>query len=288
MLSETNTGQVSLMTVSPAPQSKLSKDLKEGSAKKDKKKGGKREALAVSLPAPPHLRKLEGRSRLVDITLHPKLRIIKRDIRRRYSEMFNNVVNHPDPRLLLEFFQQFCTPDCQYIVTVAPQISVPVRVGPRDIFCQQMEYRKTIPDGIRYLTDSKICVSLDQPGSRIISNIFFKGTEIFQIIPEEGFHKLSVSSSDFVPYSSDSDVTDDDQTTSISSDTPRSVEQYRDDTADSLIAELDALKLEKVRQPREINLRGVFIFDLDEHNRLVKLSMDITTAQVKDISITQL
>lgn len=42
---------------------------------------------------------------------HPTLRILKRDIRRKYGDMLNNVFNSHDLKLISEFFQTFANRD---------------------------------------------------------------------------------------------------------------------------------------------------------------------------------
>ena len=42
------------------------------------------------------------------------LRILRSDIRRKYSEMYTNVINSLDPHLMSQFFYQFCAPNFRY------------------------------------------------------------------------------------------------------------------------------------------------------------------------------
>ncbi len=46
----------------------------------------------------------------------PALRILRRDIRRRYCEMMNNVVNSYDSSLILNFFHDFSIPNLQRVL----------------------------------------------------------------------------------------------------------------------------------------------------------------------------
>ena len=44
----------------------------------------------------------------------PDIRVLKHDIRGRYGEMYANVTNSQDPKLVQDFFFQFCLPSCYY------------------------------------------------------------------------------------------------------------------------------------------------------------------------------
>ena len=115
------------------------------------------ESCIDTVVVPPDLKKLQGRTRFLNIrSRHPKLRVMKRDIRHRYTEIYNNVLNHPDADLLIAFFKEFCRPDCLFFVSVAPGLPKSTKIGAVEISRQAMEYRKTIPDGVQYLSDSKI------------------------------------------------------------------------------------------------------------------------------------
>lgn len=45
----------------------------------------------------------------------PALRILKRDIRRKYADMMNNVLNSDDRKLIWNFFRDFSTPMIQTV-----------------------------------------------------------------------------------------------------------------------------------------------------------------------------
>ncbi len=72
--------------------------------------------LFPHLYPPQHYRRRRNTRRLSKNPIFmPELRILRRDIRRRYAEMFVNVINSHDLPLLIKFVQEFCRPDCRYI-----------------------------------------------------------------------------------------------------------------------------------------------------------------------------
>lgn len=248
------------------------------------------------------LRKLEGRSRLVDITLLPKLRIVKRDIRRQYIEMYNNVMNHTEPDLLFGFLQDFCTPNVEFVVHIAPGISPRVRRGVAEIVCQEMEYRAIMPDGVQYLSDAKIHVSLSKPGSRIISSVTVKCTELYEIKSESplmNYDSLkSVSCSSRALHNSSSkseDCSDKEKNYIQTGDDERTVfdeeKRERKEDTDNLVSKLlpkfESMKLTPLKEPREFVVEGVFVIELNEANRVERFIMDTTRLSMRDLASEQ-
>jgi len=126
-------------------------------------------------------RKLEGRNRKVNIALIPKLRIIKRDIRRRYIDMHSNVVNSHDPDLLLRFLKEFCAPNCKHVLTYRERSKTRVSSGIEGIYNHTVTHHQRFPDCVQFFSNTQIQIALDKPGSRIISSVVFKGTKIVDL-----------------------------------------------------------------------------------------------------------
>lgn len=227
------------------------------------------ESCVDTVVVPPNLKKLRKRTPFLNIrSQHPKLRVMKRDIRYRYTEIYNNVLNHPDADLLIAFFKDFCRPDCLFFVSVAPGLPKSTKIGAVEISRQAMEYRKTIPDGVQYLSDSKIHTPSDQSGSSIVSTITFKGTRVFEIQPEAS--NRTVSSPSVLSTS-----------TSHNNSSERF---YGKEGEQKILSEIESIKLSRMRQPREMCLRGVFSMHLDEANRFERFSMTITDIHVQVLS----
>lgn len=125
------------------------------------------------------VRRVKGRQKPVTISAMTELRIMKRDIRRRYIEMYTHFFNIHDDELLNLFFQEFWSSTCTYQIHFPSQPPLIWKTIP-SIFQHITESRAMIPDGVQYLRDVRIHVSLDRPGSRIVANAFFQGTILYQ------------------------------------------------------------------------------------------------------------
>lgn len=132
-----------------------------------------------SSPMKKVVRRVKGRQKPVTISAITELRIMKRDIRRRYIEMYTHVFNIHDDDLLNRFFQEFWTPTCTYQIHFPSQQTPLIWKTIPSVLQHIIENRAIIPDGVQYLRDIRIHVSLDKPGSRIVANAFFQGTILY-------------------------------------------------------------------------------------------------------------
>jgi hypothetical protein len=130
-----------------------------------------------------------GRKRKINPSFMPSLRVLKKDIRRKYTEMYINVLNNHDPALIFRFFQEFCLPNCDWLLRF-PQNAIPTirqHVGIPDMLVGLMLVHARMPDTVYSLGDVAIHVPFDNPsgGSRITGNLILKGTRLFQIVNSE-------------------------------------------------------------------------------------------------------
>ncbi len=117
--------------------------------------------------------------------LIPALRIFKRDIRRKYGDMMNNVFNSGDIKFVWSFFQEFSTPGIQTVhKTLCDELhsfNEPVTLD----FEQGMNlFRMSLlamPDVIFRITNMKICKRSDCSGSRIIAVMTKEGTMLYNM-----------------------------------------------------------------------------------------------------------
>jgi len=200
-----------------------------------------------------------GRRRIVNVKMLSELRIVKRDIRRRYIEMYNNVMNIHDHSLLSRFLNDLCTPTCSYIISLPGHNLLAVKRGIKEIFLHAMESQLKIPDGVQCLTDGKIHVSLGKPGSRIISSISFRGTVLYK------FHmKMEVDQSNQNLSSHGSSIP-------FSENSPSAEEKKEEYFADQnpfTVPPLDMFTLVPESKPAEVSTYGILTMILDDTNRI--------------------
>ncbi len=114
----------------------------------------------------------------------PALRILRRDIRRKYCEMINNVVNNFDPTLMLQFFRHFSIPNVKRVLhyptnTLQTLHQTSIITGIEEqVKYLSMNY-KLMPDIIFALTDVKVCKSSNSSGSRVVARTSVRGTLLY-------------------------------------------------------------------------------------------------------------
>jgi hypothetical protein len=125
--------------------------------------------------------KLPDRRKRVNPAFLPHIRILKKDIRRTYGEMFVNVVNLHDPALLRKFLHEFCVPLCRF--DFIPNIAVGRirRIGLPEILFAMIQSQIKMPDGVSSLFNVSIHVPLLQPRSKIVGKLSFHGTRLYEI-----------------------------------------------------------------------------------------------------------
>ncbi len=232
----------------------------------------------------PNLRKLAGRSRLVDITLVPKLRIMKSDFRRRYIDMYNNVINYHDPELLYRFLTEFCTPNCQFIVRSDKGLPPPISHGIVDILRYITITAMQMPDHYQALTNVRIHVPFDQPGSRIICNLLFKGTELLELHHDQMkalFASQSLPSSDSSTSSSSDSSTND---FSANNDEGSIQSESSSKLPSELIKAFKSLQFLPSDHPREFIAEGTFTIYLDDANRVEKFRSQICQVSTNNVN----
>ncbi len=128
----------------------------------------------------PIVRRIKGKVRPVTIARIKELRIIKRDVRRRYIDMYQNVMNMYDSPLLLRFIQDFWTPTSNLEVNIIiGGFRRKTRNGQSAIFYDFIQQQLMFPDGVLRLSDVTIHTTWGDPGSRVVCSLVFKGTKTF-------------------------------------------------------------------------------------------------------------
>ncbi len=121
----------------------------------------------------------------------PEIRIFRRDIRRRYVEMFNNVLNSYDLELHRRFLKEFGNPNLTQVLKSFPvdlikKLNREPRVEGIDSLVEAFgkEYL-AVPDIVFQLSNVKVCQSLNTSGSKIVATLIVRGTMLYSIAPTE-------------------------------------------------------------------------------------------------------
>jgi hypothetical protein len=141
-----------------------------------------------------HWRKIAGRSRLINTAFIPSIRIFKRDIRRQYTAMWNNILNNHDCVLLSDFLTDYCVPGCPFISTFVPLSRPfgPPRIGISKIVEMTAAAQTAMPDSISRFSDTRIHAVYNETDTRIISSMKFKGTKL-HLMDDRGTPQVFVS-----------------------------------------------------------------------------------------------
>lgn len=120
----------------------------------------------------------------------PAIRILKRDIRRKYIEMINNVMNAHDNQLFSSFIDDFYRPECisiHYYPDSFPSCFKSIRMEGVDVMKYMHAMNTSIlPDSVTEISNVQICKRLNENGSRIIGKFQLKATAIYLPKVHEG------------------------------------------------------------------------------------------------------
>ncbi len=130
----------------------------------------------------------------------PFLRILKRDIRRKYIDMLGNIFNYSDPKVVSQFFKTFAIPEFRHCDTVTEEIerktvfrSAYIQ-GIKSLLGHYVPSSYMLPDQFAQFDLIRVCKRSDEIGSRVISKLSIRGTWLYQpkvpvdlvIVDEEG------------------------------------------------------------------------------------------------------
>lgn len=134
----------------------------------------------------PHLTKYYRRP-AANIPFIPSIRVLKRDIRRKYIEMMSNVINSHDATLFSSFVDEFYHPSFSLYYTspeTVQKVFRPLHLEGRDTVKDFLLGSFFLfPDEVHLYSDIKICKRLNESGSRIIGSVEKLGTMIY--LPKE-------------------------------------------------------------------------------------------------------
>lgn len=180
----------------------------------------------------------------------PSLRILKRDIRRKYIDMFFLVMNSHDEQLFSSFVDEFYLPQCLAEHTFTMDSSYCLY----DLHLQGTELIKhlhrincrTMPDARFLMSNNKICKRLHENGSRIIGNFHSSGTAIY--IPKNAYTVTEIHTTDLKRL--------------------------------SLQEKNETIQFELTEEPLKIDLGGTYTIELDENHRFVSVSFVASECEV--------
>lgn len=228
----------------------------------------------------------------------PEIRILRRDIRRRYAEMFINVANNHDLTLMERFFEEFCRPDCKVVRVLSPneQFEKTMKLltlknidhtvsDLKDMIHAFAFNYEMMPDTIFRLTGCQVRVRQGVSGSVVIAKSRVKGTRLF-IAEETGISsEESSSSSDDASYSSNcsSPVTTPQSPASLSSSSSlTSTSPHNIKIENSSVANRRHRWI-PVTPPVETSSEGFFILMLDQTHHIQQFHFEYITQSEKPI-----
>lgn len=195
----------------------------------------------------PDQKKRKKRRRHSNPTFLPAIRILRRDIRRKYGEMMSNVLNSCDRDLCLRFLKEFAIPNFTGYYQVFPSELLAYLHCSRkiegveevvEIFCRKC---LSAPDIVFHASDNQVCQRLNTPGSRVVASLSVQGTMLYAFVSDR-----------------DQAVED------------HSMDPFLDQLAKKMIF------LRKLNPPLEISLKGSYTLLLDEQHRIVALVINAT------------
>jgi hypothetical protein len=122
----------------------------------------------------------------------PALRILRNDIRRRYGDMYINVVNSNDPDLTRRFFYQFGVPNFTYLQNINDDgngLSQFIRSlysgdqsnGINQFVNGMIGILRLFSDGVTRLLNFEVRVTQGVPGSRLIGIISYQASLMYDV-----------------------------------------------------------------------------------------------------------
>ncbi len=233
-----------------------------------------------------------GKRRSTNPTYMPELRILRRDIRRKYCEMFRNVANNRDFALIKSFFEEYCRPECTFTTTkqfdetsrktmasVMKKSKGNVIVSSlRDLMAGMAVNYEMMPDAIFLLEDCQIRVKQGVKGSSVICKALIKGTRLYTMEAIEQKSDLNV----VLAEQSDRCCSIESSPTS----SPRSNGNC-DPNGDDLLMESgfrSQYRWVPVEAPMETMLEAVFTMKLDESHHIEQFHFALHSYQERAVS----
>ncbi len=233
----------------------------------------------------------------------PGLRILRRDIRRRYAEMFVNVINSHDLPLLIKFVQEFCRPDCRFLSSCSQEDEAKrevksamsrkefAMVANLDAFIQGFAVNFVMmPDSMFTLSETQVRVKQGWKGSFILAKGYFRGTKLFTLEP---VNKLGLRSEEEQSYACEAvNFSDDslsvegtccssDDLSSVSSSPRMSSPRFEGPTH---VDEGEEYRWVRIAEPVEAGMESYISMTLNEKNQIERFHLTCEKFYEKPVS----
>jgi hypothetical protein len=221
-------------------------------------------------------------------------RIVKTDIRRRYSFMFANVLNSYDCNLIDSFIQKFSEPSVSFekenMYDTSVALSGTTLLSTYFCLSQQMS-----PDKVVRITDTQIKQRSDRTGSELVSNFDVSLTKIFDVHPTLiadsvlcQFQDLSLENKkkkNTVVIESERSGRSESSNTSSEGRERKTVVIKSDffESVDLARPHLSVMKFPRLSQPRELHVKGKLIFSLNDQKRIEKIAIKFLEGSFRDL-----
>mmetsp|Transcript_9803 Transcript_9803/g.10556 ORF Transcript_9803/g.10556 Transcript_9803/m.10556 type:complete len:318 (-) Transcript_9803:78-1031(-) len=237
----------------------------------------------------------KGRRKSTNPVYMPSLRIFRRDIRRRYGEMFVNVMNNHDSSLLSRFFQEYCHPDCHFFTT-RPTNEIPRKIL-QDSLKKSTDEKYNLgevidgfsrnydlmPDSVFRLETTQVRVKQHEKGSVIIAKARVVGTRLYAIETVENINsQIANSLEDISSFDDASSVA-----TTVSSDSSQEgLESPRTESSSEALEAISSscfseheeywrkFRWTRLTTPMESYMEAMFTMVLDETNHILRFHLD--------------
>lgn len=250
------------------------------------------------------------------------LHVWKKDIRRKYIDMYRNVVNNHDMWLFTRFLMEFGNPHhCQFNITLPSAANTPIVLcnGISDVVYGLTQIHLKLPDCVHLLSDTSIHVPHHAPGSRIVSKMVFEGTRLFEFhddalaeaVRAEAAKKKKKKEKITGILSEEEEVEDTSLINNRSTEIPRQeinatqqllpavsfpeLKQSRslhsslstshpDQTEEELMSRFQSLQLYRLPVPRSVRLEGVLTLSLSATHQIEGIHFQVL--QVSETTLT--
>jgi hypothetical protein len=131
-------------------------------------------------------------------------RILKRDFRRVFGQMYLNVLNSGDPILFARFMRQYVNYNAQYQRYVVPNTTsngteqsrdIPMIIGRDAIMYFLASHHETAPDTITFCHQGSIRQHLYSPTSEIVLKVKMAGTRLYMVEWQELLQLMTATTS---------------------------------------------------------------------------------------------
>ncbi len=190
----------------------------------------------------------------------PSIRIVKRDIRRKYIEyILPTIFNTHDEELFSNFLNSFCSPNiisCSFSDNSSINFTKVYLKGFNAIKRMHMINSYLLPDTIIKFSNNKICQRLNENGSRIIGDFQSVGTIVY--VNQENnanLQKMEIIEND--------------------SDTSHGNESY--DSYDGFVKQFQ-------QSSQVLQFSGTYMMILDEQHRFVNISFACSQFHISPLS----